>query len=150
MKVGLRTPSIKKSISARTIGKAKRTIKKSVVPCYGKKGMGLIKDPKKAMYNKVYNKTTVGVGDIVRASSGSNSSKKPKTTASKVNKNIQHIEYSPGTYKFAGYLLIVLSILIIIMSLLLTLAVPLAGIIGIIFGIFTFIYGRKQLAKSKQ
>ena len=57
MKVGIRKPSIKKSIKARTTGKAKRAIKKAVIPGYGKKGSGWIKDPKKAVYNKVYNKT---------------------------------------------------------------------------------------------
>ena len=57
MKVGIRKPSIKKSISAKTTGRAKRAIKKAVVPGYGKKGTGWIKDPKKAAYNKIYNKT---------------------------------------------------------------------------------------------
>ena len=64
MKVGLRTPSIKKTIKARTTGKAKRAIKKATNPLYGETGMGLIKDPKKAIYNKVYNKTTVSIMDI--------------------------------------------------------------------------------------
>ena len=65
MKVGLRKPSIKKSISARTTGKVKRSVKKSVSPLYGKKVMGYINDPKKAVYNKVYNKTTIGVKDVL-------------------------------------------------------------------------------------
>ncbi|WP_228064566.1 TM2 domain-containing protein [Streptococcus danieliae] len=34
-------------------------MKKNVNPLYGKKGMGLINNPKKAVYNKVYNKTTI-------------------------------------------------------------------------------------------
>ena len=38
MKIGMRKPSIKKSISARTTGKAKRAVKKAVIPGYGKKG----------------------------------------------------------------------------------------------------------------
>ena len=54
MKFGMRTPSIKKSIKARTTGKAKRTVKKALIPGYGKKGAGWIKNPKKAAYNKVY------------------------------------------------------------------------------------------------
>lgn len=37
MKVGIRKPSIKKSISAKTTGKVTRTLKKSVNPMYGKK-----------------------------------------------------------------------------------------------------------------
>ena len=34
MRFGMRTPSIKKSIKARTTGKAKRAIKKAVIPGY--------------------------------------------------------------------------------------------------------------------
>lgn len=67
MKFGFRTPSLKKSISARTTGRAKRAVKKALIPGYGKKGMGWIKNPKKAAYNKVYNKTSFGLGDILKA-----------------------------------------------------------------------------------
>lgn len=58
MKYGVRKPSVKKRVSARTTGKAKRTVKKAVVPAYGKKGSGYVKNPKKAVYNKAYSKTT--------------------------------------------------------------------------------------------
>lgn len=67
MKIGVRKPSIKKSIKARTTGKAKRAVKRAIIPGYGKKGMGWIKDPKRAAYNKIYNKTTIGVGDILKS-----------------------------------------------------------------------------------
>lgn len=40
MKIGMRKPSLKKSIKARTTGKAKRALKKAVIPGYGKKGTG--------------------------------------------------------------------------------------------------------------
>lgn len=66
MKFGLRTPSIKKSFSARTTGRAKRAIKKAIIPGYGKKGIGWLKNPKKAAYNKVYNKTTFGLSDLFK------------------------------------------------------------------------------------
>ncbi|HAZ6777947.1 hypothetical protein [Enterococcus faecalis] len=66
MKVGMRKPSIKKSISSRTTGKAKRKLKKAVIPGYGQKGTGFIKNPKKAMYNKVYNKTTFSFWDLFK------------------------------------------------------------------------------------
>jgi len=59
MKIGIRTPSLKKSFKARTTGRLNRTLKKSVNPLYGKKGMGYIKNPEKAIYNKVYHKVTV-------------------------------------------------------------------------------------------
>lgn len=61
MKIGVRKPSIKKSFKARTTGKAKRVVKKAVIPAYGKKGTGIIKNPKKAVYNKVYNKTSFSI-----------------------------------------------------------------------------------------
>lgn len=66
MKFGVRTPSLKKSIKARTTGKAKRAVKKALIPGYGKKGMGWIKNPKKAAYNKVYNKTSFSLFDLFR------------------------------------------------------------------------------------
>lgn len=66
MKIGIRKPSIKKMVKAKTVGKAKRAVKKAVDPVYGKKGAGLVKDPKRAVKNKVYKKTTVGVKDILK------------------------------------------------------------------------------------
>lgn len=41
MKFGIRTPSLKKSISARTTGRAKRSIKKALIPEYGRAEDGL-------------------------------------------------------------------------------------------------------------
>lgn len=66
MKFGFRKPSIKKSIKARTTSKVKRKVKSSIDPTYGKKGVGWIKNPKKAAYNKVYNKTSFGLRDIFK------------------------------------------------------------------------------------
>lgn len=66
MKFGIRTPSLKKSLKARTTGKVKRQVKKALIPGYGKKGMGWIKNPKKATYNKVYNKTSFSLFDLFK------------------------------------------------------------------------------------
>jgi len=66
MKFGMRKPSIKKSFKARTTGKAKRAVKKALIPGYGKKGTGWIKNPKKAAYNKIYRKTTFGLFDLFK------------------------------------------------------------------------------------
>lgn len=66
MKFGMRKPSLKKSLKARTTGKAKRAIKKAVIPGYGKKGSGWAKNPKKAAYNKAYKKTTFGISDLFK------------------------------------------------------------------------------------
>lgn len=68
MKFGMRTPSLKKSISARTKGRLTRQVKRALIPGYGKRGMGWL-HPKRAIYNRVYHRTTFGVGDVVRASS---------------------------------------------------------------------------------
>ena len=66
MKFGMRTTSLKKSFKARTTGKAKRALKKAIIPGYGKKGMGWITNPKKAAYNKIYNKTTFSIFDLFK------------------------------------------------------------------------------------
>ena len=65
MKFGVRKPSLKKRFKARTTGRAKRALKKAINPMYGQKGAGVL-HPKKAVYNKVYRNTSVGVGDIVK------------------------------------------------------------------------------------
>ena len=59
MKFGFRTPSLKKTLKARTTGAIKRKAKGAVNPLYGKKGMGFIKDPKRSVKNKIYKKTTI-------------------------------------------------------------------------------------------
>lgn len=92
MKIGVRKPSIKKSIKARTTGKLKRKVKSSINPLYGKKGMGLVNNPKKAVYNKVYNKTTIGVNDIVKGSSN-----KHQTTNS-----LNNVENNNKIYKIVN------------------------------------------------
>ena len=66
MKFGMRKPSLKKSFKARTTGKLKRQVKSAINPLYGKKGMGLIKNPKKSVNNAVYHRTTFGIGDIFK------------------------------------------------------------------------------------
>lgn len=62
----MRKLSLKKSLSARTKGKAKRAVKKALIPGYGKKGTGWIKNPKKAAYNKIYHKTTFSIWDLFK------------------------------------------------------------------------------------
>lgn len=66
MKFGMRKPSLAKSFKARATAKYKRKVKKALIPGYGKKGMGMIKNPKKAVYNKVYKKTTFSIWDLFK------------------------------------------------------------------------------------
>ena len=66
MKFGMRKPSLNKMVKARTTTRFKKTVKRSVKPLYGKKGMGWVDNPKKAAYNKVYNKTTFSFWDLFK------------------------------------------------------------------------------------
>ena len=66
MKIGFRTASLKKSLKARTTSKYKRQLKSAIDPTYGKKGVGWFKNHKKALYNKIYNKTTKSIFDIFK------------------------------------------------------------------------------------
>ncbi|CRK82093.1 hypothetical protein [Neobacillus massiliamazoniensis] len=63
MKIGMRKPSLKKRISART------SIKRQVVHRAGLKmprGYGWIRNPKKYAYNKVYNRTTFDIFKLIK------------------------------------------------------------------------------------
>lgn len=68
MKFGVRIPSLKKRISARTSWK--RVVRHSMglkMP----RGYGFITNPKKAIYNKIYNKTSIGLGSLIKSPSKS-------------------------------------------------------------------------------
>lgn len=58
MKFGIRKPSWRKSLAART------SIKRRLMPRMPR-GYGFLRSPKKAMYNKVYNKTSVSATKII-------------------------------------------------------------------------------------
>ncbi|GAA1709514.1 hypothetical protein [Propioniferax innocua] len=66
MKFGMRKPSLKRSLKVRTTGRAKRAIKRKVVPGYGKPGMGFVKSPKKSVKNAVYKRTTFSIWDLFK------------------------------------------------------------------------------------
>lgn len=66
MKIGLRTPSLKKSLKAKTTGKLKRKLKKAVNPLYGKSGVGFVKDPAKSTKDKIYKKTTFSIWNLFK------------------------------------------------------------------------------------
>ena len=66
MRIGMRKPSLKKMVEARTTGRAKRVVKKAIVPGYGRKGMGFLKNPKRSIKNSLYKKTTFGISDLFK------------------------------------------------------------------------------------
>jgi len=63
MKFGMRKPSLKKRISART------SLKRQLVHRAGLKmprGYGWLRNPKKYAYNKVYNRTTFDIFKLIK------------------------------------------------------------------------------------
>ncbi|MFB1049964.1 hypothetical protein [Paraliobacillus sp. JSM ZJ581] len=63
MKFGIRKPSIKKRISAKT------SLKRQLIHRSGLKmpnGKGWIRNPKRATYNKVYNKTSFDLFKLIK------------------------------------------------------------------------------------
>ena len=146
MKYGVRKPNVKKSIKARTTGKVKRQVKKAVNPLYGKKGMGIVNDPKKAAYNAVYNRTTVGVSDIAKGLTAANGN----PAASSSSNAPQKKEYSPNTYSVCGILMIVLGVFHALIGILLLFAVPVGGLIAVVVGVASVVIGRKYKKVAKE
>ena len=77
MKFGIRTPSIRKRVAART--SVKRYVRHSL-GVKAPRGAGIITNPKKAVYNRVYNRTTMSVDDFVT----------PKKTNTRTNKQVSN------------------------------------------------------------
>jgi hypothetical protein len=63
MKFGIRKPSIRKSIAART--SVKRMVRQSL-GLKAPRGYGWLTNPKKAAYNRVYNRTSVSFWSVLR------------------------------------------------------------------------------------
>lgn len=153
MKTGIRKTSVKKSISARTTGKVKRAVKKSVNPMYGKKGTGFIKDPAKSVKNAIYHRTTVGVSDITKSrtksrsaatsspSAGSSYSGPTPTPAAAPKKN---------NGSAASILLIVVGILFLIAGINGFSTAVSNGIIGLLISGICLYFGIKKRQDLKQ
>lgn len=135
MKIGMRKPSLTKSLKARTTSKWKRQAKKAIIPGYGKKGMGWVKNPKKAMYNKVYHKTTFGLSDLFKSS-------KKRTKNEKVeHKKYTSTQHTVKSNKKTGVVLIIIGIITFLI-------IPPIGIFFLITGILYYIF--KKRATKKQ
>ena len=66
MRSVIRKVSLEKSIKARTTGALKRKVKSEINPLYGKKGIDYVTDPHKAVYNKIYDKTSFSIFDLFK------------------------------------------------------------------------------------
>ena len=136
MKIGMRTPSLKKSLKARTTSKWKRQAKRALIPGYGQKGVGWIKNPKKALYNKVYHKTTFGLSDLLKPS------KKRKKKATKEQTSIKSTKkYTAKDHKEAGIVLIVIGAILVFL-------LPPISFIFITTGFISFIIGHFSMKRE--
>ena len=63
MKFGFRTPSLKKMLAART--SPSRLVRQNL-GLKAPRGWGWLTNPRKAAYNRVYNRTTFGLGDLLK------------------------------------------------------------------------------------
>ena len=135
MKIGMRKPSLTRSLKARTTSKWKRQAKKAIIPGYGKKGMGWVKNPKKTMYNKVYHKTTFGLSDLFK------SSKKRAKNKKVEHKKTTSTQHTVKSNKKTGIVLIVIGIITFLI-------IPPIGIFFLIVGILYYIF--KKRATKKQ
>jgi len=126
MKIGMRKPSLTRSLKARTTSKWKRQAKKAIIPGYGKKGMGWVKNPKKAMYNKVYHKTTFGLSDLFKSS-------KKRTKNNKQPLQYDSSRRHTSNKNKQG------SFIFLIVSLILLFIVPPLGVLLLLVNFFVFI-----------
>ena len=146
----IRKPSVKKSFSAKTTSKVTRTVKKVSNPIYGRKGVGYISNPQKALYNKVYRKTSAGIQNISHTKNN-NSSKKHAiysehqtvTVSSHImvtNSNLPHLisEHQEIINILRKNLIknLTLGIIFLLLGILLFFVLPLIGVILIGIAIF--------------
>ncbi len=143
MKVGVRKPSVSKRVKARTTGKVKRSVKKAVNPYYGKKGMGMIRDPKKAVYNKVYSKTTIGVDDLLAAGASRTNKRRAKNYSSDAQYHAEK-PFTTGQLRVYSKLFKILSVLFFLFAAL-GLLTEIYSILalGLITGIFLWVQAGK-------
>ena len=71
MKLGMRRPSLRGSLSARTKGAFTRAIRRAIIPGYGRKGMGLLRDPARSVRNRIYHRVTFSFWDLLKRLFGS-------------------------------------------------------------------------------
>jgi hypothetical protein len=63
MKFGIRTPSLRRMIAART---SPQRIIESSLGLKAPRGFGWLTHPKKALYNRVYNRTSISMVSLLR------------------------------------------------------------------------------------
>ena len=126
MKIGMRKPSLTRSLKARTTSKWKRQAKNAIIPGYGKKGMGWVKNPKKAMYNKVYHKTTFELSDLFKPSK-----KRTKNNKQPLQYNSSR-QHTSNKNKRGSFIFLIVSLILLFI-------VPPLGVLLLLVNFFVFI-----------
>ena len=143
MKIGMRTPSLKKSLKARTTSKWKRQAKKAIIPGYGKKGVGWIKNPKKAMYNMVYHKTTFGLSDLFKPSKNRRKKKMANNKQQSILASNSKKKHTPKEHKEAGLVFMVLGAIFLFLF-------PPLGLFLLVTGFISYIIGYLTLKRENK
>lgn len=139
----MRTPSLKKSLKARTTSKWKRQAKKAIIPGYGKKGVGWIKNPKKAMYNKVYHKTTFGLSDLFKPSKNRRKKKMANNKQQSILASNSKKKHTPKEHKEAGLVFMVLGAIFLFLF-------PPLGLFLLVTGFISYIIGYLTLKRENK
>jgi hypothetical protein len=75
MKIGIRVPSLKRRVAART--SVKRYVRNNL-GLKAPRGWGWLTDPKRALYNRIYNRTSVSADTVVKKALDASTPKKYK------------------------------------------------------------------------
>lgn len=144
----IRKPSIRKSVSSRTTARVTRTVRKLSNPTYGMKGTGYIKNPKKAVYNKIYNKTSYDVRDLLKTGTSHNSHGTGSSSRHSLADNEQNNQYVLAALRKQGIKKMFLAIFLFVIAFPCILSVnsPFLFFLGFIL----FCCSIYQLYKSKQ
>lgn len=91
MKFGIRIPSLKRRIAAKTSWK--RYVRHSM-GLKAPRGLGIFTNPKKALYNRIYNRTSVSVDNVLKAPSIEHNNGSPTHQSNQNDVNVKGIEIS--------------------------------------------------------
>lgn len=106
MKFGIRMPSLKRRFAARTSWKR---IIRHRMGLKAPRGFGLVTNPKRFLYNKIYNKTSISVDRLVRKGVRAvekNNKKNPVSLSFVINATIFFVLlflFFPLAFLFLGY-----------------------------------------------
>lgn len=143
----IRKPSVRKSVASRTTARVTRTVRKLSNPTYGMKGTGYIKNPQKAVYNKIYNKTSYGIRDLMQPGSSSSHGAGSSSRHSLAD-NVQNNQYVLAAIRKQGIKKMFLAIFLLVIALpcILSVTSPFLFFLGFVL----FCCSIYQLYESKQ